>query len=416
MGLTKRCFSTVEALRRLDPQVLRDTLAQFPEYCTEHGVALPNPATEYNLDYCAIRAALMGDAVPESLDDILFLASVLGNSADWEMVERQAKEDGLVLPPIEAKHGYVDMALRAAIHEWPKNQGLLERAKARSRVHSKSSYIYYAPMRDLRARSRIWTGAPLMEARDALASHFIQQGLLEDAQHSRATEIIPYEFENEIWFLIRYPDKQSRHSGCTRSGDWSNFVFNPENYDAVVYNKVYGDLRMNTKRKRDHVKYRIVFGHLLFDEANVFSPNEKVVMLEPLLSDSSVELFNCKDIPELAMIAPVEICYEQWGAHPQKFTKTALNDDTLLEGNPHSPRILPKDTLTVYNITLIYRLKDLTKTGKIKLQLGNRVTFERDGDSLILEKWLRKREFVKNFVRVQNHDNLEEDWPIAVGQ
>jgi len=418
MAFTKRCFSSVEALRRLTPQVLRDLVALFPNYVAARQLVLPVMAAEDNLDFAGIRDALMAGNVPGELDDILYLSSLLGNSRGWAMVESQASEDGRTLPPMPAQLTYVDMAIVAATQEWPKHKASLERANARARVHSRSSYVYYAPALDPRAKYRATTDARIKETRDELAAYFIQQGLVEDSRHGRATEVIPYDFDKEVWFLIRYPGKQSRHSGCNRKGDWKSYVFNPEQYDAVAYNKVYGDLRMNTKRKRDHTKYRIVFGHLLFGEANVFRPKGQVVTLDPLLGDHAADLFGCDDVPGLGMIGPIEITYDTWGMPPRQYTEKALDGSTLLTGNKYGTRVLPSGALSVGKVVLTYRLDQMTRFGRLTLQVGNRVNFERDGDSVVVEDWLRRRGFVKSFVKVEGHEpiDLDEDRAIAVGE
>lgn len=243
----------------------------------------------------------------------------------------------------------------------------------------------------------------LAEARDLLATHFVAQGMVSDRQHRKATEIIPYDFEKEIWFLIRYPGRQSRHSGCNDEGEWRNFVFNPEQYDAVAFNKVYCDLRMNTMRTREHAKYRIAFSHLLFDMANAFRPKEAVVSLQPLLRDDAVRLFECDDIPGLAMIVPYEMTFETYGLPPRELSEKALEGSSLLQGNPHVPRLLPRDAHCVRKLVLHYRLKDSARLSRLTIDEANKVTFERDGDSVVVEEWLRRRTFVKNFVEVAGH-------------
>lgn len=417
MAYTKRCFSSVEALRRLDPQVLRELLALFPAYLTERRLALPDAATEENLDYPAIRDALMGERVPAELDDILYLASLLGNARSWGIVERQAEEDRRILPTYLPKHGYVDQAVLAATEDWPKHQDFLAKANARARVHSRSSYVYYAPAMDYRARYRNLTPEFMQEARDYLTEHFIQQGLIEENRRDRATEIIPYDFEKEIWFLIRYPGKQSRQSVFDGRGEWTNFVGNPEQYDAVAYNKVYGDLRMNTHRKTEHAKYRIAFGRMLFDEANVFRPTARIVTLDPLLAPRAEDLFNVGDIEGLKMIAPIEVSFECWGMPPKEYTVKALDGETLLAGNEESPRVLPERALSVRRVVLAYQLSNSTRTGKLTLQVGNRVNYERDGDSVVVENWLRRRGFVRSFVEVISDGFVDMDArrAIAVG-
>lgn len=403
MSSTKRCFSSAEGLKTRDPQVLRDLLALFPRHIASRGLVLPENATAENLDYGKIREVLMTGDIPEDLDDILHLSSLLNTAKGWSMIERQAKEDGRRLPADLPQYGYVDLAILAAIQDWPTNKTILERANARARVHSRSAYVYHAPSVDLRSHYRTPSATSLAKAREFLVGHFVAEGMVSDRQHRKATEIVPYDFEKEIWFLIRYPGRQSRHSGCDDNGEWRNFVFNPEQYDAVAYNKVYCDLRMNTKRKREHAKYRIAFSHLLFDLANAFRPTGVVVTLEPLLRNDAVNLFECDDIPGLGMILPVTMTFETFGLPPREWTEAALDGSSLLQGNPHAQRLLPRDAHCVRSVVLQYRLKNSTRLSRLTIDEANKVSFERDGDSVVVEEWLRRRGFVKNFVEVTDH-------------
>jgi hypothetical protein len=402
-------------LKSRDPQVLRDLLSLFSGHVAARGLALPERATVENLDYGKIRDSLMTGDIPEDLDDILHVSSLLGTTKGWTMIERQAKEDGKRLPRVLPHYGYVDLAILAAIQDWPMNKTILERANARARVHSRSAYVYYAPAVDLRPHYRKPTLEGLVEARNFLAEHFVAEGMVSERQHRKATEIVPYDFENEIWFLIRYPGKQSRQSGCDDDGEWRNFVFNPEQYDAVAYNKVYCDLRMNTKRKREHAKYRIAFGHLLLDMANPFRTSGVVVTLDPLLRNDAANLFECDDIAGLGMILPIELTFETFGLPPRQWTETAIDGSSLLQGNPHSPRLLPREAHSVRRVVLQYRLKNSTRLSRLSIDEGNKVTFERDGDSLVVEEWLRQRGFVKNFVKVAEHVpvGMELNIPVA---
>jgi hypothetical protein len=416
MASTKRCFSSVEGLRSRDPQVLRDLLATFPEHVLKRGLVLPEIATAENLDYASMRDALMTGDIPDDLDDILHVSSLLGTAKGWRMIERQAREDGRALPVSLDRYGPVDLAIRAAIHEWPRNKDILERANARARVHARSAYVYYAPGMDLTQRYRVPTAAALADAREYLTGHFVAEGMVSSRQHRKATEIVAYDFEKEIWFLIRYPGRQSRHSGCDDAGEWRSFVFNPEQYDAVAYNKVYCDLRMNTKRRREHGKYRIAFSHLLFDTSNAFRADCVVVTLEPLLRANAVELFDCDDVPGLAAIYPVEITYETFGMPPRKWTESAADGSSLLHGNANAPRVLPRDVLCVRNVVLQYRLKDSPRFARLTIDEVNKVMFERDGDSLVVEEWLRRRGFVRNYVDVADHarSTAGDSMPVAV--
>jgi hypothetical protein len=132
-------------------------------------------------------------------------------------------------------------------------------------------------MRDLRGSYIEPTGDRLSQARWQLEDYFAnKEGL------GKGTNILKYDYPKEVWFLVRYPGQVERHEAFDGDGNSATHVFPPAEYDAIVYHKEYGDLRLNTNRVRDHLQYRITFGHLIFEEANVFDPKTQIIQLEPL--------------------------------------------------------------------------------------------------------------------------------------
>lgn len=51
-----------------------------------------------------------------------------------------------------------------------------------------------------------------------------------------------------------------------------------------------------------------------------------------------------------------------------------------------------------------YRLKDRKSTGALTVHTGNALTYERDGDSSVLETWLRKRKFISSLIEGYEHE------------
>jgi hypothetical protein len=393
MAVTKRAFDNVRALGNRHPQVLRDLLERFPEHVQQWELDL----TAEELDLVAIRDAFMAAEIPEELDDILYLSTALGNSNGWAMIERQAEEDGLLLPHHNADLTDTDMAVLAAIHNWPANLRLLERANARARIHAKSVFKYFPMEVELRHQYRAPTPETLAEAVQTLQDHYVSKGFIHSSQRS-SVRIMPYDFEHEIWFLIGYAAKKQRHRGCKDSGEMRAFDFNPEQFDAVVYNKVFGDIRMNTRnwRKKDHHAYRLSIGRMLLDDGSAFSPSKKMVTLTPLELPNAADLFATDDIAGLAEIEPIELKYGPFD-EPRTYTLSADKGSSLRAANPLAPRLVPCET-RVCRAVFEYRLKDSRRRGRLTLSPGNKIGYERDGDSLVLEEWLRARGFLLSLV------------------
>lgn len=390
MAGKKKCFSTIRALRRLDAATLCDVLAKFPAYLKHCGLTLPTKPEPKNLNYEGILAACMGGDIPSELDDVLFFASILGNKKGWEQIEREADFQGVKLAFGRDGLSAADLAMKAWLHDWPENKDLLEASYARAKIFSKSSYVYNPMLRDLRERYRKPTAKTLAEATAELEEYFDKVESL-----GKGTNILMYDFEKEIWFLIRYPGQLERHPGIDEEGNAESFVFRPEEYDAVVYHKEYGDLRMNTNRAKDRKRYRITFGHLLLDASNVFNDRAKIIRLEPLLG-KSLGIFNCDDIEELSAIEPTEVSFSQLHTPGREIVWKADNDLSLLDHNTEGVRLLPESAHSIRYAKFRYRLKNRAKWEKVTVHQGATMNYERDGDSAIVEEWLRRRGFVAN--------------------
>ncbi len=387
----RRCFATAKALQRLDAGLLCEVLRKFPGYLKERKLSLPADPKEGKLDYEAIRAACMDGDLPTELDDVLSYVSILGTTAGWERIleEARAQKKRLDFPADGLTHA--DLAMKAWLWDWPKNKTLLEESYSRARIHSRSSYVYFPPLRDVRAKYQSPSEDKLTAIRKELEEYFVAEGL------GKGSNIVRFEFEREIWFLIRYPGRLKRQVTIDDDGESENLTFKPEEYDAVVYHIDYGDLRMNTLRVRDRAKYRILFGHLLLDSANVFAPDQQVITLEPL-KGKCVDIFKCDDIEGLAEIEPIELAYHRIGEMGREIIWRADKKTTLLASNKLGQFLLPEDTDTVRYAIFRYRLKDRVKFETLTVHQGNTMNYERDGDSAVLEEWLRSRRFVKDML------------------
>jgi hypothetical protein len=331
----------------------------------------------------------MGRDVPAELDDVLSHVSILGTAAGWERIQAEARAQKKTLSFTTDKLTFADRAMQAWLWDWPHNQTLLEESYARARIHARSSYVYFPPLLDVRALYQSPTAAKLAEMRQELDTYFVCEGL------GKGTSLVRFEFEKEIWFLIRYPGRWKRQMAIDEGGGVQRLTFKPQEYDAVVYHKEYGDLRMNTLRVSDRTRYRILFGRSLLNSINVFAPAARAISLEPL-KGACLPLFHCEDIPGLAEIAPVEVAYHTAADQGRLVIWRADKQTTLLTTNRLAPLLVPSDTDTVRHAVFRYRLRNKTKYESLTVHQGNTMTYERDGDSVVMEAWLRSRNFVQN--------------------
>jgi hypothetical protein len=373
----------------LDAVLLCEVLKKFSGYLKDRKLVLPTHPTQEKLDYEGIRAACMAGDMPAELDDVLSYVSILGTTAGWERIQEEARAQGKKLDFPADGLTHADLAMKAWLWEWPKNKTLLEESYSRARIHARSSYVYIPPLRDVRQKYRMPNDETMEELRKAVSDYFVAEGL------GKGSNVIKFEFEKELWFLIRYPGRLKRQVAIDDDGEPENLTFKPEEYDAVVYHIEYGDLRMNTSRSKDQTKYRILFGNALVGSSNVFAPDAHVIKLDPL-KGKCLGIFNCGDIEGLAEIEPVELAYHSIKETGREIIWRADKKTTLLASNTHAPFLLPEDTDTVRYAIFRYRLKDREKSETLTVHQGNTMNYERDGDSVVLEQWLRTRKFVKD--------------------
>jgi hypothetical protein len=390
MAGKKRCFSSVRALKKLDERLLCGVLGKFPQYLHSRGIELPDPPGRSRIDYEAIRDACMAGDIPTELDDVLFLVSILGTKKGQAQIEQQARFDKRKLKINLEGVSNPDFAMKVWLHDWPSNKDLLEASYARGRIFSKSSYVYSPMFRDVRKHYRRPTKALLDDATAELEEYFANQERL-----GRGTRILVYDFPNEICFLVRYPGQIERHEAVDEEGDSCRQVFRPEEYDNIIYHKIYGDLRMNTNRQRDHARYRIIFGQLLFGRSSVFDPTIKLINLDPIIGET-LDIFNCEDVDGLAEIHPIEISFSQVSQNGKRIIWKSDNDVSLRNHPARRNHLLPDDAHSVLYAKFRYRLSDHSKWERITVHHGRSLTYERDGDSAVIERWLRQRGFVKN--------------------
>lgn len=387
-GRIKGCFDTASKLRSHNPNILCQFLEQFPAVLKKFKIILPNPVDREAMPYDALRDALMSTDIPDDLTVLLILIGKLGTEQGWGEIEHEAGVRGVKLDFDKKDLSYSDRALMAWILAQPGNPDILEESFARSRIYSRSSYIYYPMSRDLRAKLKSPDASAISEIEAALDTYFRVDEAL-----GAGAKVLVYDYGAEIWFLIRHPG-MVRQQGVYDHGRVKSLPLTPEHYDAVIYHKKYGDLRINSHRKKEHLRYRIAFGHMLFGEMNVFDNTRKIVNLSPLIGDCAA-VCDHRDIPGLKEVAISEVCFTTGLFNHRRVTYTAPNENSMLPLDRQN-RVLPSDAETVIYAKFRYQLAGDTKYKTLTVHSGKAMSYERDGDSCVLEDWLRERKIIEN--------------------
>ena len=147
---------------------------------------------------------------------------------------------------------------------------------------------------------------------------------------------------------------------------------------------------------RDRTPYRIAFGHALLDEANAFDPKQKIITLAPILGRCR-HIFAEEDAGDFPRVRPIEICFHDInvpGKHVTWRTDTEKGHLLQYPCGDDLKRLLPSTADSIHYAKFRYRLKESDAWHSMTVHQGMDLTFERDGDSAILEIWLRKWGFI----------------------
>ena len=390
---TKKHFLTIPSLRLFSPSVLAEFLHHFPDYLQSKKLQIPEPsvADTKNMPYAAVQSACVAADIDEGFNRILFMASKLGDQTGLELIEAEMKDRGATIDFDPDEFTPYDFPLVVWLRrETPAHDDILEQSYARGHIHSKSSYRYYAPLTDRRTKYKKPTPEMKADIRDDLAEHFTGE------RKNPRVKVFDYDFEEEIWFMIRYPGQPVRPDAVATDGDYEDLQYTPGHYDAVVYHKKYGDLRMNTVRKSDHTMYRITFGHALLDEMNMFDPKKKIITLATLKQDCR-HFFATEDAGPFPRLRPTEICFNDIKVAGRRITWRCDSGIVHLFQYPtgrKKNRLLPTTADTIHYAKIQYRLDDKEGWHSMTVHQGMDLRFERDGDSADLEGWLRERGFI----------------------
>lgn len=395
-----RCFESLKSLKLFDPEVLCETLAHFPDDLKGGGVILPEMPDLGNMPYEAIRKMLMAGSVSNELSDVLFYVGKLGNAEGWEHVVREAQLQGLRVEERSAKHNYAGCVLRAWLNDWPRNCDLLETSYARTRLYSLTAYQYFPMDRDLRGKYKSPGDDAIRKLEQELVTFFDGRG------HGKWVKVHRYEFDDEIWFMILHSGRYEYLQTADDKGEELR-KYRPVKFDAVTYSKKNGFLRINTERKSEQSKYRILIGQLLFDEANVFVEDRQCVTLGPLMGESA-DIFNCGD---MKWIRDIELCevhflelaspgrlvvWKQDGQDGLALSRAAYMQ--LENGVPvtYKNHVLPPCTGHVMSAKFRYTLRNARgRRETLTVHAGNRLRYARDSDAAKISEWLIERGFVR---------------------
>lgn len=389
------CFGTVKKLQTFEPQLLCRALAEFPADLLRAKIRLPpaDKADFENLPYDTLVKMVLKGEMSDELEQLLFNVCSLGNADGWASVVKEARYGGHRIDERSPGQSYPGCVLGAWLHDRANNGELLEKAMARMQLYKLSSYVYYPMAVDLRKDYQTPGEEDVRRLTAELGAHFESLG------HGKGTRVHMYDFEDEIWFMVRYPGRLQYVQAYDAEEEGVQPLV-PAKFDAVVYDKRHGFLRMSLGRLTDHRKYRMVFGHLLFKKANVFVEDLECVTLEPL-KGACLDIFNCEDMRWIREVDLLEVCFTEVSAGGRAVTwKWNSADGVALNRLPltldvgearecYAKHVVLPTTDHIRRAVFRYALRNRGgRYEKLIVHAGNHLRYARESDSAKIGEWM----------------------------
>ena len=132
-------------------------------------------------------------------------------------------------------------------------------------------------------------------------------------------------------------------------------------------------------------------------------PVTEIITLPPLKLEC-LHLFAVEDAGEYPRVQPSEVCFNDLNVLGRRITWRADRKDTHLLHYPtgtNPKRLLPETTDTIHYAKFRYRLSPTDTWHSMTVHQGTDLRFERDGDSAVLESWLRERGFIFDVLKTK---------------
>lgn len=390
---TLRRFSCPAILQQIKRDHLLTFLQPHQQFFHASGITLPRSGESGPFDYHALAQLLLSprEKMPDELVHALYC---LDEMATDEAMDALLKEMECRRLPLEGSdHSPADVAVQV----WLQDPALLERHHAVAYLEKVRSFEYYQVACEKPPEFRLPSDSQLK----ALASELDDE--FERKKRGRGSRVIAGDQDEDAWFLIGHPEPFRREESLD-GVEPSSVGFRPLRYDVLVYSPRRGELRINAHPNWAKDLYCRTFGKCLFGNEHIFPSADKYT-LDPLRRDGRAALA-CTDIEGIDWVKLREVrfyfCGNPWEEVNRKSSDVFAVFESRGKPFPEGGRIS--------RASFQIKFSDCPRPRTVVVKPSNVAQFTRDNDSVLVERWLLAR----GFIRERRDDDGEEPQPILV--
>lgn len=384
---SRRLFSTIEHLSKLSPGLLVRFLHQHPDDfggLIQSG-AIPPVDQADSLNLAELIPLLTGNGISQALGDALFLIDTFASPRNRRILEEEVLHTKpaleLTLPPETSDADY-------AMSVWLARPGstILEAAVSRVTLKSRRTFAYFSPKDPSTAAHACSVTTPMLE-------RLVRQlrGALKSSGRSRGVAVIPFlDHADEDWFLIRrscLPERITYFDDTENEVSFSAFL---RTYDVVVFDRVTGMLKVNTKDKLQDL-YRQAFSDMYFRDLTFFEKKD-IFTLEPLRS-GSMDTVSREGVEGVTLVDLYSVSYTVVeNFMPTRHDVSRKNwYATTSGGNPP----VPPEATDINFARFEVHLRGQKTPHRCRVDRGNTLSYCRDDQARAFETFLRLRGFAR---------------------
>jgi len=374
-----RRFSKPDILKTISPEHLSAFLSHHRDFLSTRGFDLPSSIDPATFDYDGLVDIFMEPDVdtPKDLSEALFFVDEMATPDGMDILQEEAEARGMTIT------GSPDPTpADVAVQVWLQDKDVLEQKHAERFIVRRRSFEYYRT----EASPIPAFSPPSPEALKALEKDV--DDWFEKKKRGRGARVFVYPKGGETWFLVRHGEPYKRE-GSIEKGEPSSIFYRPEKFDVLAYDASTGEIRVNAASKGEKDLYRRQFGRHVFGSDDFFS-GAREYTLEPLRTDGEASLV-CTDVDGMDWAKLKEVQYYWGGACHETEVRKA---DDIFAALKDSEREMPTKA-RIIRANFQVKFTDSKTPRTVVIRAGNTAQYTRDADSVIIEKWLTLRHFIK---------------------
>lgn len=367
-------FTEPQIFRRFSPAMLSEMLGRHPALLDKRGIFLPAQPDEYNMPYDRIADLFLHvDGEHMEIYDAIHLVNRLANAKGVGAIGTVARDAGVVVPP------NLSSPYDVSLWTWLSHPRVLERAGYRVQMHNARSFHYFNPMQD---------GLPDLAYDDSHIGRFASAmgACYRNARRCGAVKVTDVVEGEELWLMIHHGGHLDRRGNVDEeTGDVSTICFHEEQYDVLVYNTRYHELKIRNAAKGIVEVMRMEFGSIFFGTPHTFA-RRAPFNLEALCGRNLGFLSSTR----VAGIHSVKLAEVRYGVGGACNKTVHIKAENLLYALDRGGRVIPAEVLGVDYAKFKFRFSGDSKARSVEIRTPNKSSFGRESDAPLVEQWLRK--------------------------